>query len=78
MCLAVPVKVLELLKNNKAKVAVDGVSLEVSTSFTPDVQVDDYVIVHAGFVLEKITPEDASLKLQLWDEYLEKTGRKLC
>ena len=78
MCLAVPVKVLEILKNNKAKVAVDGVTLEVSTSFTPDLQVNDYVIVHAGFVLEKITPEDACEKFKLWDEYLEKTGRKLC
>ena len=78
MCLAVPVKVLEILKNNKAKVAIDGVTLEVSTSFTPDLQVNDYVIVHAGFVLEKITPEDASEKFKLWDEYLEKTGRKLC
>lgn len=72
MCLAVPVKVLELIDEKKAKVEIKGVKLDVSTAFTPDVAVDDYVIVHAGFTIEKITPEDAKDKLALWDEYHEK------
>lgn len=76
MCLAVPVKVLELIDEKKAKVEINGVRLDVSTAFTPDVAVDDYVIVHAGFTIEKITPEDAKDKLALWDEYHEKQRNK--
>lgn len=76
MCLAVPVKVLEIGEGNKAKVEIDGVKLEVSSAFTPDLKVDDYVIVHAGFILEKIEEKEAKDRIALWAEVQEKAAEQ--
>ncbi len=76
MCLAVPVKVTEILEQSKAKVEIDGVSLHVSSVLIENLQVDQYVLIHAGFIIEKLTDEDAQDKLDLYDEYLQKTGQK--
>jgi len=74
MCLAIPVRVKELLDASSAKVEVDGISIDVSTVLVTDLKVGDYVILHAGFILEKLTEEDALDKLSLWDEYYKKQG----
>ncbi|MCK5071956.1 MAG: HypC/HybG/HupF family hydrogenase formation chaperone [Bacteriovoracaceae bacterium] len=76
MCLAVPVKVLEKTGKSMARVEMDGVRLEVSTALCPEINVNDYVIIHAGFIIEKLEHEDVQEKLALWEEYYEKTGQK--
>jgi hydrogenase expression/formation protein HypC len=68
MCLAVAVKVVELLGENKVKVDAGGARLEVCSMLVPDVQKDDYVLVHAGFIIEKISEKDATDNLALWEE----------
>jgi hydrogenase expression/formation protein HypC len=53
MCLAVPMKVLKI-ENNKAVVELEGITRKARVDLIPDLKVGDYVIVHAGFAIEKI------------------------
>ncbi len=53
MCLAVPSRIVEI-KENVATVDVDGVTREASLMLLDNVAVGDYVIVHAGFAIERI------------------------
>ena len=69
MCLAVPVKVLEVIDNMHAKVEIDGVKLEVASGLVDNVELGDYVLIHAGFIIEKVSNEEAQEKLKIWDEY---------
>jgi hydrogenase expression/formation protein HypC len=63
MCLGVPGKVLEItpspLGMTMGKVSFGGVAKEVCLAYTPEVEVGDYVIVHAGFALNKLNEEEA-------------------
>lgn len=65
MCLAIPVEVREILPDEMAKVSLDGVIKVVSTALVEDVQVGDYVILHVGYALAKIDPEEARKTLEL-------------
>jgi hydrogenase expression/formation protein HypC len=42
-----------------AKVSINGVQTDAGLALSEDISVGDYVIVHAGFILEKLTPEEA-------------------
>ena len=66
MCLAIPARVVELHDNDQAIVDLGGVRKEVSVALVEDVQVDDYVIVHVGYALNKIDPDEAERTLQLF------------
>ncbi len=59
MCLAVPGKVLEV-RGEKAIVDFGGIKREVMVSFLDDVRTGDYVIVHVGFAIQKLTAEEAA------------------
>lgn len=65
MCLAYPGKIKKI-ENQQATVDFDGVQKKVNISLVPDAVKGDYVIVHAGFAIEKLSNEDAWLVL---DEY---------
>lgn len=65
MCLAIPVQVKEVLPDNMAKVTLDGVSKIVSTALVDDMQVGDYLVLHVGYALAKIDPEEAERTLEL-------------
>jgi len=58
MCLAIPSRITEI-KDNVATVDVDGVKRTASLMLLTDMQIGDYVIVHAGFAIQKID-EDAA------------------
>ena len=68
MCLAVPMKVVELLPSDRAIVELEGISIETSTTLVGNVNVGDYVLVHAGYALEVLNYEDANTTLQLLHE----------
>ena len=53
MCLAIPSKIVKI-ENNVATIDVDGVQREASLFLLEDVKVGDYVIVHAGYAINKI------------------------
>ncbi|MDO6965959.1 HypC/HybG/HupF family hydrogenase formation chaperone [Rhizobium alvei] len=65
MCLAIPVQVKEVLPDDMAKVTLDGVSKIVSTALVDDVKVGDYLVLHVGYALAKIDPEEAERTLAL-------------
>jgi len=58
MCLAVPSRIVEI-NGNVAKVDVDGVIRETSLMLMDDARIGDYVIVHAGFAINKVDEEAA-------------------
>jgi hydrogenase expression/formation protein HypC len=65
MCLAIPVQVSEILPDEMAKVSIDGVAKIVSTALVEDLQVGDYVVLHVGYALAKIDPQEAERTLEL-------------
>ncbi len=69
MCLAVPVKIVSLDKKKKTGVGeIGGLKREVRLDFLPDVHPGDYVLMHAGFGIEKIKAEEAKETLELLKE----------
>ncbi len=69
MCLALPVKVIELSAGDMAIVDLDGVNKEISLALLDDVNVGDYVILHAGYALSRLDPEEAEKTLALFTEF---------
>ena len=67
MCLGVPVKIMELISGDKAIGDIGGVRREVDTSFV-DISVGNYVILHAGFAIQKLDEEEAKETLKLFSE----------
>jgi hydrogenase expression/formation protein HypC len=68
MCLAIPVKVIDLLPDDMAKVSLDGVTMVVSIALVPEVAVGDYVVLHVGYALARIDEEEATRTLALLGE----------
>jgi len=68
MCLAIPACVEQLIADDSAIVNLGGVRKEVSLALVEDVAVGDYVIVHVGFALQKLDPEEAAQTLALFAE----------
>lgn len=68
MCLAIPAEVVELRDDDKAVVDLAGVRKEVSLALVDGVGVGDYVIVHVGYALNKLDPEEAAKTLKLFAE----------
>ncbi len=66
MCLAVPAKVLEI-QNSEAKVDYGGIKRTVNVSLV-DISLGDYVLVHAGFAIQKIDEDEAKKSLELWKQ----------
>ncbi|MDO8320976.1 HypC/HybG/HupF family hydrogenase formation chaperone [Rhodoferax sp.] len=75
MCLAIPARVVELLPNMRAIVDLGGVRKEVSIDLVDDAQLDDYVIVHVGYALGKIDPDEAQRTLALFAELAQSEAR---
>jgi len=71
MCLAIPVKVEKLGAGDTAIVDLGGVKKEISLALLSDVQVGDYVILHVGYALTKLDPEEAERTLALFAELNE-------
>ncbi len=67
MCLAIPSKIIKI-ENNIATIDVDGVRRQASLLLMEDAAVGDYVIVHAGFAIQKIDETAASESLELLRE----------
>ena len=75
MCLALPARVVELLPNLRAMVDLGGVRKEVSIDLVDDAQVDDYVIIHVGYAIGKIDPDEAQRTLALFAELAQVEGQ---
>lgn len=67
MCIAAPGKI-EKISKDKAVVDFNGTKVEASTRLKPDAKKNDYVLVHAGFVIEIVDKKDALKTLKYFDE----------
>jgi hydrogenase expression/formation protein HypC len=68
MCLAVPVCVVALLGEQWVEAEVGGVRSRVSTALIGDVELGDYLIVHAGFAITRLNVDEAEKTLALFAE----------
>lgn len=68
MCLAIPARIAQILDNDAAIVDLGGVRKEVSLALVDGVEVGDYVIVHVGYALNRLDPEEAEKTLKLFAE----------
>ena len=68
MCLAIPLRLTRIIDDQRAIVESEGFSLEIGTALVPEARAGDYVLVHAGFALEVLTPHDAQETLSALDE----------
>lgn len=70
MCLSVPGEIVEI-NGSTAKVNISGNKVDANIQLITEPQIGDYVLVHAGFAIEKISEEEAKETLELFKEYDE-------
>lgn len=68
MCLAIPVRVVQLLDDDQAVVDLDGIRKTISLALVDGVQEGDYVILHVGYALARLDPAEAERTLALFAE----------
>jgi hydrogenase expression/formation protein HypC len=72
MCLAIPGKVLEIQEDGAGvrmgKANFGGIVKQVCLEYTPEVNCGDYILVHVGFALGKVDPEEAQRTYQALQE----------
>lgn len=68
MCLALPALVVALLEGDAAVVDLGGVRKQVSVALTPEARAGDYVIVHVGYAIGMLDPDEAASTLALFAE----------
>jgi len=68
MCLAVPMRVVEIRADGKGVADLGGSRQVVDLALVDDVEIGVYVIVHAGFAIEKLDQAAADATLALFDE----------
>ena len=73
MCLAVPLKLIEINGNDAVGDAM-GVRRKIRVDFIPEPKVGDYVIVHAGFAIERLPEQQALDDLEAWEDVRNALG----
>jgi len=68
MCLAIPARVIEVLPNDEGVVDVGGVRKRISLELVTGVVPGDYVILHVGYALQRLDPDEAARTLALFAE----------
>lgn len=67
MCLAVPLKIIEIDGKNAVGESV-GMQRKLRVDFIPEPKIGDYVIVHAGFAIERLPEKQALEDIAAWEE----------
>ncbi|MDO5827390.1 MAG: HypC/HybG/HupF family hydrogenase formation chaperone [Methanobrevibacter sp.] len=72
MCIAAPAKIV-LIDEESNICAADfgGVRQNARLDLLPDAKIGDYVLIHAGYAIEKLSEQAAKESLESWDELLE-------
>ncbi len=68
MCLALPARVVTMDGNGMATVSLGGITKEISMILVENVEAGDFVLVHAGYALARISQEEARRTLSLMAE----------
>ncbi|MFP4395794.1 MAG: HypC/HybG/HupF family hydrogenase formation chaperone [Anaerolineales bacterium] len=71
MCLAIPTQITEIDDDRMATVALGGVEREISLAMTPEAEVGDYVLVHTGYAITVMDPEEAQASLEAFADLAE-------
>lgn len=66
MCLAVPLKIIEIDGKNAVGESM-GMQRKLRVDFIPEPKIGDYVIVHAGFAIERLPEEQALEDIAAWE-----------
>lgn len=74
MCLAVPVQITDIFEDQTARVTLNNVERTISLVMTPDAQPGDYVLVHTGYAISILDPQEARDSLQVFDELATYAG----
>lgn len=70
MCLAVPMRVTEI-SGEMGRVEAEGISREVSFVLLREIEIGDFVLVHAGFAIERLDQSEARATLELLRDLME-------
>lgn len=68
MCLAIPALVVRRFEADEALIDAGGIEKRVSLALVPEAAVGDYVVVHAGYAISRLDPEEALLTLAMFAE----------
>ncbi len=72
MCIAAPAQVIEINREDNWLVAdFGGARQQAKLDLLPEVEVGDYVLIHAGYAIEKLSEEAAKESLEAWEELLD-------
>ncbi len=71
MCLGIPHEVVEVLDDDHCLIRLGSATQRCFIGLVEDLKPGDWVVVHAGFAIDKIAPEDAKANLELIRQYLE-------
>ncbi|WP_297452560.1 HypC/HybG/HupF family hydrogenase formation chaperone [Persephonella sp.] len=72
MCLSIPSKIVEILPDNYAIVDTMGVKRKVSLDLMPEpVEIGDYVLIHVGYAMTKMSEEDALESIKVYEEIIK-------
>jgi hydrogenase expression/formation protein HypC len=66
MCLALPARIVELRNDDLAVIDMGGVRKEISLGLVENAAVGDWVIVHVGYALQKLDPQEAERTLEMF------------
>ena len=75
MCLSIPAKV-ESIEDDMAVVSVGGTKYNASLQMLEDVNIGDYILLHTGFAIQKLSEEEAKESLKVFEEF-EELNRQL-
>jgi len=68
VCLAIPARVVELLPGDMARVDVGGVRKDCSLALVDGIAVGDFVVLHVGYAIQRLDPDEAERTLALFAE----------
>lgn len=68
MCLSIPAKINNI-EGDMATVSVGNITYKASLCMVDDAQVGDYVLLHTGFAIQKINPEEAEETLRIFRDF---------
>ena len=71
MCLAVPMKLIEIRPDGTGVAELDGSRHDVNLTLVPAAEVGSYLIVHAGFAIERMNEHEANTILSVFAELAE-------
>ena len=71
MCIAWPMRLIDILPDQYGIADLDGVSRRISLRLLDAPEIGDYVLVHAGYAIEKVSPEEAENTLEVFRQLQE-------